>query len=83
MENKASSIKTIDIVQIGLMAAITYIATYLYIYLFIAVIHIGDSMVYLSAILLGRKKSAISSAVGMTIFDLITGYTSGHRLHWL
>jgi len=76
MENKLSSIKTIDIVQISLMAAITFIATsVIHVPTFMGVLHLGDSMVFLSAILFGRKKSAIASAVGMCLFDLISGYT--------
>ena len=74
MENRVSSIKTIDIVQIGIMAAIVYIATYL-IQIPVgskAVFHAGDSMVYLAAILLGKKKGVIAAALGMTIFDLTT-----------
>lgn len=76
MENKASAIKTIDIVQIGLMAAITFIATtVIHVPTFMGVLHLGDSMIFLSAILFGRKKSAAASAVGMCLFDLINGYT--------
>jgi len=76
MENEQSSIKTIDIVQISLMAAITFIATsVIHVPTFMGVLHLGDSMIFLSAILFGRKKSAIASAVGMCLFDLISGYT--------
>ena len=76
MENKVSSIKTIDIVQISLMAAITFVATsVIHVPTFMGVLHLGDSMIFLSAILFGRKKSAIASAVGMCLFDLVSGYT--------
>lgn len=76
MENKLASVKTLDIVQISLMAAITFIATsVIHIPTFMGVLHLGDSMIFLSAILFGRKKSAISSAVGMCLFDIISGYT--------
>ncbi len=76
MENSKTSIKTIDIVQISLMAAITFIATsVIHVPTFMGVLHLGDSMVFLSAILFGRKKSAAASAVGMCLFDLISGYT--------
>ncbi|MFT5873006.1 MAG: putative membrane protein [Clostridium sp.] len=76
MESRIESIKTIDIVQISLMAAITFIATsVIHIPTFMGVLHLGDSMIFLSAILFGRKKSAISSAVGMCLFDLLSGYT--------
>lgn len=74
MENEVSTIKTIDLVQVGIMAAIVYIATYL-IKIPVgssAVFHIGDSMVYLAAILLGKKKGVIAAALGMTLFDLTT-----------
>lgn len=74
MESSNTSVRTIDIVQIGIMAAIIYIATYL-IKIPVgnkAVFHIGDSMVYLSAILLGKKKGVIAAALGMTLFDLST-----------
>lgn len=76
MEARLSKAKTIDIVQIGIMGAIIYIATYL-IKIPVghsAVFHIGDSMVYLAAILLGKKKGFIAAALGMTIFDLTTPY---------
>jgi uncharacterized membrane protein len=76
MENRASSVKTIDIVQISLMAAITFIATsVIHVPTFMGVLHLGDSMIFLSAILFGRKKSAAASAIGMCLFDLINGYT--------
>jgi uncharacterized membrane protein len=76
MESGVSKTKTIDIVQIGIMAGIIYIATYL-IKIPVghsAVFHIGDSMVYLAAILLGKKKGFLAAALGMTIFDLTTPY---------
>jgi len=76
MESRVSSIKTIDIVQISLMAAITFIATsVIHIPTFMGVLHLGDSMIFLSAVLFGSRKSAISSAIGMCLFDLISGYT--------
>jgi uncharacterized membrane protein len=76
MENKASSIKTIDIVQISLMAAITFVATtVIHVPTFMGVLHLGDSMIFLAAILFGRKKSAAASAIGMCLFDLVNGYT--------
>ncbi|MCB2299991.1 ECF transporter S component [Clostridium tagluense] len=76
MENRVSAIKTIDIVQISLMAAITFIATsVIHFPSSMGVLHLGDSMIFLSAILFGRKKAAISSAIGMCLFDLMTGYT--------
>lgn len=75
MESSNTSIKTIDIVQIGIMAAITFLATsVIHVPTFMGVLHLGDSMVFLSAILFGRRKSAIASAVGMCLFDIVSGY---------
>ncbi|WP_346912997.1 ECF transporter S component [Clostridium sp.] len=66
----------VKIVQIGLMAALTYIAT-----AFIAipvgdnaVLHIGDAVLFLCAILLGKKRGAVAAAIGMTFFDLFSPY---------
>lgn len=71
-----SKIKTISLVQIALMAALTYIATAA-ISIPVgdnAVLHLGDALVFLSAILLGKKKGAIAAALGMTFFDLFSPY---------
>lgn len=37
-------------------------------------IHIGDSMVFISVIILGKKNGAIASAIGMFLVDAIGGY---------
>lgn len=81
MENKnlvSSQLKINDIVQISLMAAITYIATAVINIpsgvIIKGVVHLGDSMVFLAAILLGKKKSFLSAAIGMCIFDLFSPY---------
>ena len=77
MEGKKELImfKTIDIVQIGLMAAVIYIVTFaINIPYYTGVIHLGDSMVFISAILLGSKKAAVASAIGMCLFDLLSPY---------
>ncbi|WPC41549.1 ECF transporter S component [Clostridium sp. JS66] len=81
MENKnlaGSQLKINDIVQISLMAAITYIATAVINIpsgvIIKGVVHLGDSMVFLAAILLGKKKGFLSAAIGMCIFDLFSPY---------
>lgn len=71
-------LKIQDIVQIALMAAVTYIATAVINIpsgvVFKGVIHLGDSMVLLAAILLGGKKAFFSAAVGMSLFDILSPY---------
>lgn len=81
MENRNltySSIKIRDIVQVSLMAALTYIATAVINIpsgvLVRGVVHLGDSMVFVSAIILGRKKAFLSSGIGMGLFDLLSPY---------
>ncbi|MCY6371113.1 ECF transporter S component [Clostridium ganghwense] len=82
MENKHKDLRISStgvnyIIQVGMMAAITYVATAMFhIPSFMGVVHLGDSMIFLAAILLGKKKGAVSSAIGMTLFDILTGY--GH-----
>lgn len=73
--NQRVNVKTMDIVQVSLMAAIIYLATaIIHVPSYMGVIHLGDSMVFLAAILLGRKKAAVASAIGMSLFDILTGY---------
>lgn len=78
MERKLQNASNIDnrtVVYVGIMAAITYVATAMInLKTFMGVVHLGDSMVLLGAILLGKKKGAISAAIGMTLFDLLSGY---------
>lgn len=81
MESKKttlSSVKVQDMVQIALMAAMTYIATAVINIpsgvIVKGVVHLGDSMVFLAAILLGGKKAFLSSAIGMCLFDLLSPY---------
>lgn len=41
-------------------------------------IHLGDSMIFLSAIIFGKKKGSIAGGIGSAMADLILGYT-----HWI
>ncbi|OFI07435.1 thiamine precursor transporter HmpT [Clostridium acetireducens DSM 10703] len=80
MENKNVKIntKTLDIVQISLMAAIIYIATAIVNVPvgigYKGVVHLGDSMIFVAAILLGKRKATIASAIGMSMFDILSPY---------
>ncbi|WP_127837014.1 ECF transporter S component [Clostridium prolinivorans] len=63
------------IVKVGLMAAVIFVAAYIVpIKTFMGVMHAGDSMVFLAALLLGKKKAAAASAIGMSLFDITLGY---------
>ncbi|MFD3155803.1 ECF transporter S component [Haloimpatiens sp. FM7330] len=70
-----NSIKILDIVQVSLMAAIICVATmFIKFPNQIGYTHIGDSMVFVAAILFGKKKGAAASAIGMMFADILTGY---------
>lgn len=73
-----NNVKTQDMVQIALMAALTYIATAVINIpsgvIVKGVVHLGDSMVFLAAVLLGRKKGFMAAAIGMCMFDLFSPY---------
>lgn len=75
-ENKFRAISTIDIVQVALIAAITFAVTYV-IQIPVGtkgVLHLGDAIAFTGAILLGKKKGALAAAIGMTLFDITTPY---------
>ena len=64
-----------EFVTIGLMSAIVFVATMA---LNIpnglgGVLHLGDSMVILTALLIGTRTAALSGAIGMMLFDLMSG----------
>lgn len=73
-----SNVKTQDMVQVALMAALTYIATAVINVpmgsILKGVVHLGDTMIFLAAVLLGGKKGFLSSAIGMCMFDLFSPY---------
>ncbi len=72
--NEKNNVK--EIVKIGLMSAFIYISTAA-INVPIGpggVIHLGDSMIFVTAILFGSKTAAVSGAIGMTLFDLLSPY---------
>ncbi|NLZ47888.1 MAG: ECF transporter S component [Clostridiales bacterium] len=61
-----------NMVITSLMAAIVFVATYsIKINTFGGYVHLGDSMVLLSALLLGKKKGAVASAMGMGLADIL------------
>lgn len=74
---KSKTITTQDVIEIGLMSAIIFVMTFIiHIPSFMGVVHLGDSMVLLGAVLLGKKRGAIAAAIGMSLFDLLNGYTA-------
>lgn len=66
-----------DIVQTGLLSALTFVAAWaIHIpYGNGGVIHLGDSMIFLTAVVFGRRYAAVSGAIGMTMFDILSGFS--------
>lgn len=68
-------ISTRDITKIAIMAALIFVATYLIkIPSLNGYTHIGDSMVIISALILGKKKGALAAGLGAALCDLLSGY---------
>ena len=64
-----------DITKIAIMSALVFIATYLIkIPSLNGYTHIGDSMIIISALILGKKKGALAAGLGASLCDLLSGY---------
>jgi len=61
----------------GLLSALTFVAAWaIHIpYGNGGVIHLGDSMIFLTAVVFGRKYAAVSGAIGMSMFDILSGFS--------
>ncbi|MHC1719660.1 MAG: ECF transporter S component [Clostridiaceae bacterium] len=74
-DSKIMSADTLSLVQVALMIAMTTLVTMtIRVPIFSGYTHLGDSMIFLAAILLGRKKAFVSASVGMLLADIISGY---------
>ena len=82
MENKNLGFNKIhDLTMLGLLTALVAVSTMIIKVPVISTegyIHLGDSMIFLAALLFGRKKGAIGAGVGSALADLLLGYT-----HWI
>ena len=68
-------VNTKDLTKISIMAALVFAATYLIkVPSLNGYTHIGDSMVIISAIILGKKKGALAAGLGAALCDLLSGY---------
>ena len=64
-----------EMAYISLVAAITCIATMVIrVPSLTGFTHIGDSMIFIGVILLGKKNGAMAGALGMFLADLLSGY---------
>ena len=76
VNNVNQAINVEKLVTIAVMAALTFVAAFvLHIpYINGNVLHMGDGFVFIGAIILGPVGGAISAAIGMSLFDVISGY---------
>lgn len=75
-----SSARTFDLILTSMGIALVFVATLLLnIKLPIAanggLVHLGTAMLFIISMLFGPKKGAIAGAVGMGLFDLVSGWT--------
>ncbi|AOT71655.1 ECF transporter S component [Geosporobacter ferrireducens] len=71
--------KTKELVTSGLLISLVFIATkFINIRLPISIngglIHLGNTMLFLAAIVFGKKKGAVAGAFGMGLFDIASGW---------
>jgi len=75
LSKERSKSKVRDMVETALLISLVFVATaFINIKLPIlssgGLVHLGTGMLFISAIVFGKKKAAIAGAVGMAIFDL-------------
>lgn len=69
------NLKLKNMIRIALMAALCFIVTYLFkVPTFYGYAHLGDSIIFLTAILFGSFDAAFASAIGMMLVDVLGGY---------
>lgn len=75
-----SNERTFDLIVTSMLIALVFVATILLnIKLPITanggLVHLGTAMLFISSILFGPKKGAMAGAIGMALFDLVSGWT--------
>ena len=73
MKNKNNSIQSLILTAL-FIAVIFVSANFIKIPTAGGFVHLGDCMVLLAAVVLGKKKGAVASALGMALVDLSAGY---------
>ena len=66
-----------NLIEIGLFAALIVLGiTFFKIRLLGSMVHVGNALVILSSLLMGFKRGATASLLGLFIFDMLNGYAS-------
>jgi len=74
-----TSTKTKDLTKVAIMGSLVCVATYLFKIPTIAgYTHLGDCMIFISVLILGKKKGALAGGIGAALADFLGGY-----MHWV
>ncbi|MFL0253153.1 ECF transporter S component [Clostridium neuense] len=75
-DGRVSKFTTKDLAEIGMMAAIIFVGTYLNIPYYIgsskSMIHLGTAVLFIAVLLVGKRRGAIAAAIGLSLFDLFS-----------
>lgn len=73
---ESANMKTRDLTKIGIMSSLVFLATYLFkIPSLNGYTHLGDSMIFIGVLILGRQKGALAGGIGACLADLLGGYS--------
>lgn len=75
--------KTFDLALTGLMTGLILVATMavrIPMPLTQGYVHLGDSMIYLAVLFLGKRKASLAAGAGSALADLLSGYA--HYVPW-
>ncbi len=74
---KGNAMKTRDIVQVGMFAAIIYLGVLFFkIPVGEQMVHIGNALVVVGLLVFGWKKGTLSAVIGLGLFDILNGWAS-------
>lgn len=72
---QGASIKTKNLTKTAIMSSLICVATYLFkIPSMNGYTHLGDSMIFISVLILGWRKGALAGGIGAALADLLGGY---------
>lgn len=79
VNKRKQAVSTRDLVQSALLITLVFVATkFINIRLPLSIngglIHAGNTMLFLAAIVFGKRKGAIAGAFGMGLFDVLSGW---------
>lgn len=74
MKNKKITVQSI--VVTALLAAICFVATYIHIPFGKAMVHLGTTAIFISAMLFGGVKGGLAGGIGLGLFDLLGGFVA-------